>query len=196
MKRQVIGFLVFGIVLVAAINGCSKKAKTTGESGKQIVAVQTAPVMRRTLQEFLSFTGNVEAKHQLNVVPHISGKIARIFVREGQFVRAGTVIAMLDTGLISYQLQQAKAGLAVARANLHNAELNWKRIQELKKNGSVSDQQFDKVQVGIEAARAQMQQAQAAFDMASYQMRVAKMRAPFRDSLARNFCTRETSLTP
>jgi RND family efflux transporter MFP subunit len=187
MKRQIVGFLVFGIALTTLLNGCSKKEKISGEGGKQIVAVQTTPVMRRNLQEFLSFTGNVEAKHQLNVVPHISGKIARIFVKEGQFVRAGTVIAMLDTELISYQLQQAKAGLAVAKANLHNAELNWKRIQELKKNGSVSDQQFDKMRVGIEAARAQMQQARAAFDMASYQMRVAKMRAPFSGFIGQKF---------
>ncbi len=188
MKRQAAGILIVTFVLVAlSLSGCSKKAKNTAENGKQLIAVQTTPVVRRDLQEFLGFTGNIEAKHQLNVVPHISGKIARIFVKEGQFVKAGTVIAMLDTELFSYQLQQAKAGLAVAKANLHNAELNWKRIRELKKNGSVSDQQFDKMRVGIEAARAQMQQAQAAFDMANYQMRVAKMRAPFSGFIGQKF---------
>ncbi len=179
MKRQAVGFLIFAFILTVFLGGCQKKASSTAEGGKQLVAVQVTPVLQRNLKEFLEFTGNIEAKHQLNVVPHISGKIARIFVKEGQFVKAGTVIAMLDTELYSYQLRQAKAGLAVAKANLHDAELNWKRIQELKKNGSVSDQQYDKMRVGIEAARAQMQQARAAFDMASYQMRVAKMRAPF-----------------
>lgn len=179
MKRIISVFLTIGILSFGLFTGCSKKAKTQKGAEKSLLSVETTAVTRKSMKEYHEFTGNIQPNRKLKVMPNISGKIARIFVKEGQFVKAGTVIAVLDTELFSYQLEQAEAGVAVAKANLHDTELNWKRMQELKKKGSVSDQQFEKMRVGYEAAKAQMQQATAALDMARYQMKSAKMKAPF-----------------
>ncbi len=179
MKRMISVFLTIGILTIGLFAGCSKKAETKKGIEKTTLSVKIATAGRRSMKEYHEFTGNVMPNKKLKVMPNISGKIAKIYVKEGQFVKAGTVIAVLDTELFSYQLKQAEAGVAVARANLHDTRLNWKRIQELKKKGSVSEQQFEKMRVGYEAAKAQMQQAKAALDMAQYQMRSAKMKAPF-----------------
>ncbi|NOY76339.1 MAG: efflux RND transporter periplasmic adaptor subunit [Calditrichaeota bacterium] len=179
MKRIISVFLAIGILSLGLFAGCSKKANTRKGVEKTMLSVKTTVVTHRSIKEYHDFTGNILPNRKLKVMPNISGKIARIFVKEGQFVKAGTVIAMLDTEMFSYQLKQAEAGVAVARANLHDMQLNWKRIQELKKKGSISDQQFEKMRVGYEAAKAKMQQAKAALDMARYQMRSAKMKAPF-----------------
>ena len=179
MKRKVFGILLVGLLAVLIGAGCSKKTEQKKNTEKNILSVLTTKVGYHSIRRYLDFTGNITPKQKLKVMPDISGKIAKIYVKEGQFVKAGTVIAVLDTKFTSYQLEQAKAGLAVATANFHNAQLNWKRIRILKKKGSVSAQQFDKMQVGFEAAKAQMKQAKAGLDMAKYKMQVSKMTAPF-----------------
>ena len=179
MKRIISISMAMVILSFGLFAGCSKKANIQKGTEKTLLSVKTTAVARQSLREYHEFTGNIQPNKKLKIMPNVSGKIAKIFVKEGQFVKVGTVIAILDTEMFSYQIEQAKAGVAVAKANLHDTELNWKRIQELKKKGSVSEQQFEKMRVGYEAAKAQMQQAKAALDMAQYQMRSAKMKAPF-----------------
>jgi len=127
----------------------------------------------------LTYTGSIEPRREVQIVPDVAGKIARIYVEEGQYVKEGQVLAELDTRAAKLQLEQAKAGLAVAKANFHDAERNWNRIQELYQKGTVSPQQYEKVKLAYEAARAQLQQAQAALHLAEYNLEVSVMKAPF-----------------
>jgi RND family efflux transporter MFP subunit len=141
-------------------------------------------VKKQKISEKLFYTGLIEPGEKINITPDVGGKIAKIYVEEGDFVRKGQLLAELDTRAIRLQFEQAKAALAVAEANLKDAEKNKERMERLKKENAVSDQQYEKVKLAFEAAEAQHQQAKAAVNLAQYNLDVSIMNAPFNGIVA------------
>ncbi|RKZ06281.1 efflux RND transporter periplasmic adaptor subunit, partial [bacterium] len=162
---------------------CGGKGKSSSKK-RRAVPVKAAKVVRRDISRVLELTGNIDPWQQVEVTPNISGKVAKIYVDAGDTVKQGEILAKLDTEATELQLEQAEAGLAIAKSNLKDAELNWKRMQNLKAKGSVSEQQYEKVQLAYNAASAQLKQAQAALDLARYQLDVSIMKAPFAGVIA------------
>jgi len=67
----------------------------------------------------------------------------------------------------------------VAEANKKDAQRNMERMERLKSEKAVSDQQYEKVKLAYEAAEAQLQQARAALNLAEHNLDVSLMKAPF-----------------
>ena len=172
--RKVSWVLMAGLILGCTKGKVERKTETT-----EAVPVEVAEVLRGDVKSTLSFTGDVNPWRQVNVVPDVPGKVARIYVEEGDRVRKGQVLAELDTRMAKLQLEQAEAGLAVAEANFKSASRDWERMQELRERGTISSQQYEKAQMAYEMAKAQLQQARAALNMAKHQLEVSVMKAPF-----------------
>ncbi|OQX82705.1 MAG: hypothetical protein B6D63_07370, partial [Candidatus Latescibacteria bacterium 4484_7] len=175
--------LLAGVLAVSSVSSCGGKGKSSSKK-RRAVPVKAAKVVRRDISRVLELTGNIDPWQQVEVTPNISGKVAKIYVDAGDTVKQGEILAKLDTEATELQLEQAEAGLAIAKSNLKDAELNWKRMQNLKAKGSVSEQQYEKVQLAYNAASAQLKQAQAALDLARYQLDVSIMKAPFAGVIA------------
>jgi|Deesub1362B_J571_1020462.scaffolds.fasta_scaffold04790_2 membrane fusion protein (multidrug efflux system)/multidrug efflux system membrane fusion protein/cobalt-zinc-cadmium efflux system membrane fusion protein len=169
-------FILAGIWLIGCGARSPEDKKEESVAAVPVRVMQLEPV---TLEEVYSYTGDIQPVRQVKVFPDIPGKVAAIFVEEGDFVRKGQVLAVLDTTGLHLQRKQAEAGLAVARANFEDAKRNYERMLELKKEGSVSPQQFEKVELAYKAARAQLEQAEAALNLARHALDVSVMRAPF-----------------
>jgi len=167
---------LFGLVVVIA--GCRKKSQNSVDE-ETIVPVKIMEVAPDSIKEILSYTGSIEPWREVKIVPDVGGKVAHIYVRIGDRVKAGEILAELDKETFQLRLKQAEAGLAVAQSNFEDAEKNYKRAVDLKKKGSISQQQFEKIQLGYEAARAQKQQAESALALAKWQLKVSVMKAPF-----------------
>lgn len=143
------------------------------------VPVEVVEVELNTLRHILSYTGIVEAWEELSIVPNISGKISRIYVKEGDRVKKGQVLAELDTDPAKLNLEQAKANLHASEAAFADAEKNWNRMKELIKDSTISPVQYEKAELGYNSAKALFEQARAAVDLAEYNLRVSVMKAPF-----------------
>jgi len=168
------------LIIVSSLFSCGKGGKEDSNmEGRQPVPVKVAEVTRRDITRTLDLTGDIEPWQAVEVVPHISGKVAKIYVDAGDTVKKGDILAELDTEAAKLQLKQAEAGLAIAQANYNDAELNWKRMQNLSEKGTVSEQQYEKVKLAYDAAQAQLKQAKAALELAKYQLEVSVMKAPF-----------------
>ena len=141
--------------------------------------VKVFKVKKQKISEKLFYTGVIEAWKKINITPDVGGKIAKIHVEEGEKVRAGQLLAELDTRAIRLQLEQAKAALAVAEANYKDAQRNMERMERLKREKAVSDQQHEKITLAYEAAGAQLQQARAALNLTKHGLDVSLMKAPF-----------------
>lgn len=139
-----------------------------GPRQQPAIPVTVAPVERADVAVRLEYPGNVVAKSRVNLVPKIAGRIDRLTVDVGSQVRAGDVIAELDSGVLEAQVHQAEAGLAVAEAKLalilagsRNEEIAIARAQ-LK----AAQARYDQVRAGatsdvMAAAEAAVQQAEA-----------------------------------
>ena len=166
---------LLGLVIGA---GCGKKSQNT-KNNEAVIPVKVMEITPDSIKEILSYTGSIEPWRVVKIVPDVGGKVAHIYVKIGDRVKAGEILAELDKETFQLRLKQAEAGVAVAKANFEDAEKNYKRAVDLKKNGSISEQQFEKIQLAYDAAKAQKEQAESALALAQWQLKVSVMRAPF-----------------
>ncbi len=172
--------LILALALATLIT-CSKDeaTDTTEDWIRKAVPVEVATANSQTFLSTLSYNGSLLAIQTSRVIPEIPGKIEALYVQIGDFVNQGQWLVQMDTSTLSLQYKQAQAGLSVARANLLDAQKNWDRVQTLHSENAVSQQQFEKMKLGLEAAQAQMNQASAGVDLLKMQLHKATLRAPF-----------------
>ena len=180
-KRIWIGIVALSLLSAGLFVGCGKDDEAGESQVKSAAAtpVQVVQVVRGDISALLSYTGSIKPWREINVVPDIPGKVAKIYVREGDRAKPDQVLAELDTRTAQLQSEQAEAGLAVARANFSSASKDWERTRELHEKGTISPQQVEKAQLGYEAAKAQLQQAKSGLKLARHQLEVSVMKAPF-----------------
>lgn len=136
------------------------------------VAVVTA--CRQSLAHVLEQTGNVQPRQTVNIYSKVPGKIIEeILVEEGDTVRRGDPVAVLERDVIDAQLAEARAGLASAEANRGQVEANLEvlakdrvRMENLLRDRAVARQKVEHIQAQEEAARKQRQLALAQIEMA------------------------------
>ncbi len=124
------------------------------------VAVEVNKVGRHDIQPVLSFSANLEPFWTADLSPKVDGRIAALFVDEGDRVAAGTVVASLDTDELLPQVTQAEGSVYVARANLEQAELDLKRAIPLAQQGAISAQALDTAKIKRDLAIGQLRSAE------------------------------------
>ncbi len=161
-----------------------QKKQAAQEESAGATQVKIFKVSRQRISEKLSYTGTLEAWQRVIITPDVGGKIARIYVNEGDKVSKGQVLAEMDIEAMKLQLRQAEAAMAVAQATHNDAKTNMARMERLFKEKAVSDQQYEQVKLSFSAAEAQLAQAQAAVNMAKHSLDVSIMKAPFSGVIA------------
>lgn len=126
------------------------------------------PVSRGNISTIVSATGTVEPVRIAEVGPEISGRIIEVAVSENDRVVTGQVLARFDPEPIEARLEQARAQLDVAsarlvelRATVREANLNYKRANELRKSGVNAAREADAATAALQRARAGLAQAEA-----------------------------------
>src|SRR5262245_21599954 len=109
----------------------------------------------------LSLPGNIEAIQTTPVSARTNGYLKRWYVDIGARVKAGQLLAEIDTPEVNQQLRQARADLATANANLNLSRITAERYAGLLKTDSVSKQEADNAEGDYQAKQAAVQSAQA-----------------------------------
>ena len=148
-------------------------------AGSPVVAVQVASTERGMVRDIRTFSGTLTPRAQFDVAPKISGRVEKVFVDVGDPVVRGQVVAQLEDAEFSQQVEQARAELAVARANLEEArseldvaEKEFVRIEALRGQKVASEAELD-----LSRSRYLAQQARLRVAMAQVEHRQAAMRA-------------------
>lgn len=153
--------------------------------------VEVAHIQRGPIELRRTFSGTLEAAAEFVVAPKVAGRIERVSVDLADTVTRGQIVAELDNDEYIQAVAQAKADLAVARANLTEArsalkiatrELN--RVETLLERGIASDSQYDQSkaeclakEAQLEVARAQLTRAEAALETANIRLGYTKVTA-------------------
>lgn len=107
------------------------------------VPVSVAKAALQDVPVTISAIGAVQAWQSDLIKTQVNGKLLRVAVAEGAFVKAGQVLAQIDSAPYRATLMQAQGALARDSALLANARLDLKRYQTLAKTSSISQQQVD-----------------------------------------------------
>ncbi len=119
MKRTVL-YVIAGVILVAAVAGGIFwwRERATQPAGP----VRSATVERGTLLVAVSASGSIEPNRRVNLTFETPGRMAEVAVEVGQTVKAGDLLARLDTTQLELQVRQAQAALDAAEAQLAQLE--------------------------------------------------------------------------
>ena len=179
-------------VTAAMVAGCHG----TDSASPAVVETVQARVVESQVQEVpvnLRSTGTVHARETAVLSAQVMGRIQQVLVHEGDSVRAGQTLVVLDDAALRAALEQAQAGLkaaqnaqAAAQTNASLATSTLNRYKQLESEKSVSPQEMDEVSQRAEAAEANLEAARAQTDEARDQVNGAhtmlgytRLSAPF-----------------
>lgn len=174
------------------IQDLAKKPERRGDRGA--VPVEVAAIERGPIEHRRTFTGSLEPKAELVVAPKVSGRVERLDVDLADTITRGQRVAKLDNDEHVQAQAQAEADLAVAKANLAEAEslLNiagreLQRVDRLRVRGAVSESQRDAAHADqlakrarVEVTRAQITRSNAALETARIRLGYTNVTADWR----------------
>ncbi len=181
MKSRIFFIAIYMIIIV--VISCNQGKSKSNLSKirnieEQAVSVEGAIVVRGNVESIQKYTAEIVSIERINVAPEIPGKVVNLYVKEGDRVKKGQVLAQLDSEQSRLQYEQAKAGLEVAKASFSEAEKNYKRMKSLYDEDAVSQQQFEQVELAYKSAQAQLKQAEAGFNLSEYYLNKTRITSP------------------
>lgn len=160
--RIVLGLLLAVCLIIAYriySNVQNEKARALRMSRTRALAVETSHAMRRTITPSMSFSGSLEPEWQAEVAAKVDGRLEKVYVKEGDSVIRGQVLAVLEQVDTNADLLNARGSFLDAQTNLRKAETDLARYEKLFANGAVSQQVVDDYRFARENAAAKLDAA-------------------------------------
>jgi membrane fusion protein, multidrug efflux system len=151
----------------------------------EFTPADVAIVELRELVRSIPFSGSLAPVVQTTVKSKVAGEIKRLFVREGESVTLGQVLAQIETIDLQSRLDAQDGALEEARAKLSIADKNRENAQQLLRQKFISQNAFDTTHSTYEASAASVRSAEAQLRIARKAMDDAAVRAPFNGIVAR-----------
>ncbi|MDH7640636.1 efflux RND transporter periplasmic adaptor subunit [Sphingomonas oryzagri] len=164
------------IATFALLAACSKGNQAP--PGPPTPHVSVAQPLVRDVVDWDEYVGKFEAPQSVNMSARVTGVVTQILFRNGQDVRAGQPLFVIDPRPFRASLEQAEAQVASARATLTNARSVAARSAELVKVQAVSKEELENNQAQVRTAQASLQAAIAAADNARLNLSFTTVRAP------------------
>jgi RND family efflux transporter MFP subunit len=170
--------LVVVLWSVLSAHHASAKLIQSTEAAAVITVATTQPAAQTQLSELI-LPGNVQANYEAPIYARTSGYLRRWVVDIGTPVKAGQLLAEIESPEVDQQLRQAQADLATAEANQRIADLTAERWRNLRATDSVSKQEADEKISLAASGDAQMQAARANVQRLRELSGFEKVTAPF-----------------
>ena len=172
----------------AATAAGSAGAKTQGDSsaargGRQAPTITLAPgdiatVAKETIEEGTPITGDLKPIETVDVRARLEGDLLGVYVREGQRVLAGQLLARFDAGEQQSAEQSAVADRASARTDLATAQWNLEQSAQLFKAGAIAERDYKVAQQAVDAAQARLAATEARLRTTTLASRDTRVLAP------------------
>ena len=159
MKRKTIITTITVIIIAAAAYMLFGRNKV--DAGD--INIETAKVTRGTISEQVSATGTLQVIDTVEVGTQVSGIVDKIYVDYNSPVKKGQLIAKIDTTNLAATLEQSKAALDNAKADLEFQQANYNRLEPLIKKNLISQSDFDQVVYNLNVAKANYNSAMAQY---------------------------------
>lgn len=191
VNRFLTSLILAGVA--CAGTACSNQPGKDAPPTETVKGIKVMTVAKSVQPAYSEAVGSVRAEQTAQVASQVTGTITRVYVREGDRVSRGQVLATIDDAQTRAGVDRAHAALggakqeiAAADADYTLAEATFKRYQELFAKRSVSPHEMDEVTARLEAAKAHREairsgaaQAQAELRQASSLQGYTQIRAPF-----------------
>jgi multidrug efflux system membrane fusion protein len=145
----------------------------------QPVPVAVAPAKLENMPVYLVGLGNVTPLNAVSVKSRVDGQLTQVTFKEGQHVKKGQLLAVIDPRPFEVQLSQAQATLFRDQAQLRDARLNYQRFRDLlQQSGAMSQQQVDTQAALVDQYEGAVRNDQAQINNAKLQLVYCHITSP------------------
>lgn len=142
------------------------------------------------------FTGRLEPARQTDLAFELTGTVRAIAVDEGDTVRAGDIVARLDTRSLEAERRRQQASRSAAESDLELAQLTLDRRRKLQTSGHVSEEVLDRARLALSRLTAQIAQIDAAIEAIDINLDKSVLRAPFTGRVGARLLDEGATATP
>ena len=165
------------VSILLAISACFSGSKDRQGPAKT-VPVAIAEAVQKDVPVQLNAIGNVEAFNTVSIRARVGGELEKVYFSEGDFVKEGDTLFLIDPRPYEAALKQAEATLAKDVVQAENAERDAKRYADLIRPGVVTKEQYDQVLTSADALKAAVKADRAAKENAGLQRDYCSINAP------------------
>jgi RND family efflux transporter MFP subunit len=170
-----IGAILAVIALAPVLAACNDAA--TSATATAIRPVQVQRVVFAPADENREFAGVVRARYETDLGFRVAGKMVARLVNIGDRVRAGDVVARLDSRDLQLQVESADAELTAATSSLAQAAADELRYQNLRARGYAAVADYERKKAAKDEAEGRVERARRALDLADNQLAYADLKA-------------------
>ena len=181
MKKLFI-YIGIGIALILVVIG----AKKCGNKG--VVSVEIEKAEKRNIIQTVSANGKIQPEVEVKISSDVSGQIVDLFVKEGDVVTKGFVVAKINPELYQAALDQLAATVNTSKANLENSrarlmqtksnfvniEANFNRQKKLFDQGAIAQADFDNAKAQYESGKADIAAAEQSVNASDFNVKNAE----------------------
>ncbi|MEI7594361.1 MAG: efflux RND transporter periplasmic adaptor subunit [Bacteroidota bacterium] len=167
-NKKFLKYIIAAVVVIIIFSLVAKKAGWIG--GKGVTEVYTEKSIKRTINEMVSANGKVQPERQVKISPDVSGEVIELYVKEGDEVKAGQLLAKIDPDIYVSNVERmnatlnnmkansanSKARLSQVKSQFENAKATYERNKQLFAQGAISQSDFDAAKSAFEVAKAEV----------------------------------------
>jgi len=175
-------FFAGAALLALLLPGCEKKAPPPPPPPKVVVA---QPV-QRVVADYLELNGTSRAVRTVQLVARVPGYLEQVLFRDGQLVRSGQPLFVIQQDTTLARLGQAEARILQQRARLEYAQKQLARFSGMVQQKAAAQSEVDNWQFQLDSARANLSDAEAERALARLDLGYTRINAPFAGRIDRH----------
>jgi membrane fusion protein (multidrug efflux system) len=176
MTRGILALFLVGCLF--ALSGCKEEKKAAAQSGPKAVSVSTYTVSPQQVKLTMELPGRTASYRLAEIRPQVSGLILKRQFTQGSDVKAGQVLYQIDPAPFRAALNNAKASLEKAKAQMPSVKAKADRMVRLYKNDAISEQDRDDAVSAYDALKADIEYYEASVEKAKIDLRYTRVTSP------------------
>lgn len=187
LSRRRVAIAVLAVVVVAGLGtfGAIRVDASSPAAPTIVPEVDVATVVQKTITDWQSYSGRLEAVEKVDVRSQVPGTIVSVNFKDGALVKKGDTLFVIDPRPYAAEVDRAEAQLAAAQARTGYTQSDWERAQRLIADNAIAKRDYDEKQNAAREASANQKAAQAAVETARINLGYTKIVAPVSGRVSR-----------
>lgn len=185
-KNNLLKYILIGVGVLLMLLVIARKAGWIGEEDN--IKVSAEKVTTETIIETVSASGKVQPEVEVKLASDVSGEVVDLYVKEGDLVKKGTLLAKINPEIYISALDRMNASLSSSKAQLESArsrykqtesqflkaELTFNRNKKLHDEKVISDSDFESIRSAYEVSKAEMEASSQSISAANFGVQSAE----------------------